>query len=104
MQYLGSKNKIAKHLLPIILKNRKPEQYYVEPFMGGGNMIDKVDGLRIGNDINYYLIEMWKSLQKGWIPPDVVTEEEYRYYKKCQEIEDPAMVAFIGFIVSLGAK
>ena len=79
MQYLGSKNKIAKHLLPIILKNRKPEQYYVEPFMGGGNMIDKVDGLRIGNDINYYLIEMWKSLQKGWIPPDVVTEEEYKY-------------------------
>ena len=40
MKYLGSKNKIAKHLLPIILKDRKPEQYYVEPFMGGGNMID----------------------------------------------------------------
>ena len=104
MQYLGSKNKIAKHLLPIILKNRKPEQYYVEPFMGGGNMIDKVEGLRIGNDINYYLIEMWKALQKGWIPPDVVTEEEYRYYKKCQEIEDPAMVAFIGFLCSFGTR
>lgn len=42
MKYLGSKNKIAKHLLPIILKDRKPEQYYVEPFMGGGNMIDKL--------------------------------------------------------------
>ena len=104
MQYQGSKNKIAKHLLPIILKNRKPEQYYVEPFMGGGNMIDKVEGLRIGNDINYYLIEMWKALQKGWIPPDIVTEEEYRYYKKCQEIEDPAMVAFIGFLCSFGTR
>ena len=104
MKYLGSKNKIAKHLLPIILKNRKPEQYYVEPFMGGGNMIDKVEGLRIGNGINYYLIEMWKALQKGWIPPDVVTEEEYRYYKKCQEIEDPAMVAFIGFLCSFGTR
>jgi len=104
MQYLGSKNKIAKHLLPIILKNRKPGQYYVEPFMGGGNMIDKVEGLRIGNDINYYLIEMWKALQKGWIPPDTVTEEEYHYYKKSQDLEDPAMVAFIGFMVSFGAK
>lgn len=104
MKYLGSKNKIAKHLLPIILKDRKPEQYYVEPFMGGGNMIDKVEGLRIGNDINFYLIEMWKALQKGWIPPDVVTEEEYKYYKKCQDLEDPAMVAFVGLLCTFGAK
>ena len=36
MKYQGSKNKIAKHILPIILKNRTPDQYYVEPFMGGG--------------------------------------------------------------------
>ena len=104
MKYLGSKNKIAKHLLPIILKDRKPEQYYVEPFMGGGNMIDKVEGLRIGNDINYYLIEMWKALQKGWIPPDIVTEEEYRYYKKCQDLEDPAIVAFVGFCCAYSGK
>lgn len=35
MKYLGSKNKISHLLLPIILKNRKEGQYYVEPFMGG---------------------------------------------------------------------
>lgn len=104
MKYLGSKNKIAKHLLPIILKDRKPNQYYVEPFMGGGNMIDKVDGLRIGNDINYYLIEMWKALQNGWVPPDTVTEEEYQYYKKCQDLEDPAMVAFVGLVCSFSCQ
>ena len=104
MKYLGSKNKIAKYLLPIILKDRKPDQYYVEPFMGGGNMIDKVDGLRIGNDINYYLIEMWKALQNGWIPPDTVTEEDYNYYRKCQDLEDPAMVAFVGFLCSFAGK
>lgn len=63
-------------------------------------MIDKVDGLRIGNDLNYYLIEMWRSLQSGWIPPDTVTEAEYQYYKKCQDLEDPALVAFIGFCCS----
>ena len=104
MKYLGSKNKIAKHLLPIILNDRKPDQYYVEPFMGGGNMIDKVDGFRIGNDINYYLIEMWKALQNGWIPPDTVTEEEYKYYKKCQDLEDPAMVAFVGLVCSFSCQ
>ena len=44
MKYMGSKNRIAKHILPIILKDRKENQYYVEPFVGGANMIDKVQG------------------------------------------------------------
>ena len=44
MKYMGSKNRIAKHILPIILKDRIENQYYVEPFVGGANMIDKVDG------------------------------------------------------------
>ena len=34
---MGSKNRIAKFILPIILKERKPEQWYVEPFAGGMN-------------------------------------------------------------------
>lgn len=58
MKYMGSKNRIAKHIMPIILKNRKPNQYYVEPFCGGCNTIDKVDGNRLANDNNKYLIAM----------------------------------------------
>ena len=61
MKYMGSKNRIAEHILPIILKDRKENQYYVEPFVGGANMIDKVNGLRIGADINPYLIELFKN-------------------------------------------
>ena len=57
MQYMGSKNRIAKEILPIILKNKTEEQVYVEPFCGGCNMIDKVEGKRIANDYNEYLIE-----------------------------------------------
>lgn len=101
---MGSKAKIAKHILPIILRDRKPGQYYVEPFMGGGNMIDKVDGPRIGNDLNYHLIEMWKALQNGWIPPDNISEEEYKYLKAAQDIEDPVLVAWTGFLCSYGGK
>jgi len=44
MKYMGSKNRIAKHLLPIMLAERKPDQWWVEPFVGGANMIDKVEG------------------------------------------------------------
>ena len=41
MNYMGSKTKVAKKLLPTILANRTPGQWYVEPFVGGANMIDK---------------------------------------------------------------
>ena len=52
MKYMGSKNRIAKEILPIILKDRKENQYYVEPFCGGLGTFDKVSGLRIANDKN----------------------------------------------------
>ena len=43
MVYMGSKNRIAKELIPIITKDLKPNQWYVEPFVGGANMIDKIE-------------------------------------------------------------
>ena len=65
MKYMWSKNRIAKYLLPIILKDRKEWQWYVEPFVWGANMIDKVDGNRKGCDINEYLIEFLRELSDG---------------------------------------
>jgi DNA adenine methylase len=43
---MGSKNKIAKHILPIMSNYRTNEMTWVEPFVGGANMIDKVEGKR----------------------------------------------------------
>lgn len=65
MKYMGSKERIAKHILPIILHGRKADQMYVEPFCGGCNTIDKVTGYRMANDNNKYLIALWKGLQNG---------------------------------------
>lgn len=64
MKYMGSKARIAKHILPIILKDRKEDQWYVEPFVGGANMIDKVDGNRIGSDLNKPLVACLDALSK----------------------------------------
>jgi DNA adenine methylase len=69
MRYVGSKNRIAKHILPIMLAERKPDQWWVEPFVGGANMIDKVAGNRIGNDSNEFLIALLVALRDGYIPP-----------------------------------
>ena len=76
MKYMGSKNRISKEILPIILENRK-DRAYVEPFVGGCNMIDKVGGTRIGVDNNKYLIAMWVGLQNNMIRPMNITKEMY---------------------------
>lgn len=65
MIYMGSKRRIAEQILTLILEGRKEGQYYVEPFCGGCNTIDKVPGNRIANDSNPYLIAMWEALSGG---------------------------------------
>ncbi len=68
MKYMGSKARIAKHILPIMLAECEKHGIttWVEPFVGGSNMIDKVPDSfeRIGYDNNKYLIEMYKELQE----------------------------------------
>lgn len=112
MIYMGSKSRIAKHILPIILKNRKDGQYYVEPFCGGCNTIDKVDGNRIANDINKYLIAMWKFLVECKMDfPQIISKETYSYYRNmfynrdCSDMtSDDAMIGWVGFMGSYNGR
>lgn len=100
---MGSKSRIAKEILPIILKDRKPEQWYVEPFVGGCNSLDKVDGNRIASDTNKYIISMWKAVQSGWIPPRRVDREQYNYIKNNKEI-DSKLTGWVGIACSYSGK
>lgn len=44
MRYVGSKNRISKELAPIIQSHvDKGVVGYLEPFVGGANMIDKIN-------------------------------------------------------------
>lgn len=108
MKYLGSKSRIAKHILPIILDGRKDGQYYVEPFCGGCNMIDKVTGNRIANDGNPYLIAMWEALSWGWDPPKIIDREHYRDVRECynQNTDEYPMhyIGWVGFVGSFNGK
>jgi len=104
MKYMGSKNRHAKEILPIILKDRKPGQFYVEPFVGGFNIIDKVDGNRIANDKHYYLIELFRAVQKGCELPKVVFEETYNDCRVNKSHYPPFLVGFIGFGCSYSGK
>lgn len=103
MKYMGSKNRIAKHILPIMLSYKTPEMTWVEPFVGGANMIDKVTGKRIGADINPYLIEALKLIRdKPDSIPDLISETDYQLVKDKMELE--GLTGFIGFAMSFGGK
>ena len=103
MKYMGSKARIAKHILPIILQNRTSDQWYVEPFVGGANMIDKVEGNRLGADLNDPLIACLSGLSSGWLPQKEVSEDFFNQVKKDNSIVDLATLGYIGTQLTYGA-
>ncbi len=104
MRYMGSKNRIASAILPIILNDRRLDQWYVEPFVGGGNLIDKVSGPRIGADCNPYAINALISIRDALdsLPKDnsEFKEADYRKIKTTQDF----LKAYAGFALSYSGK
>lgn len=83
---MGSKNRIAKYILPIMLKEMEDKGYttWVEPFVGGGNMIDKVPSVfrRFGCDLNPHAICALIAIRDHVnILPSTVSEDEYKAIK-----------------------
>ena len=105
MKYMGSKNRIAKYILPIILKDRKEGQWYVEPFVGGANMIDKVDGNRLGSDSNEYVINALISIRDCVcdLPQDNKQFTEYMY-SELRKNDDYKYKGYAGFAFSYSGK
>lgn len=106
MKYMGSKNRIAKHLLPIMLKEAEKHGItkWVEPFVGGANMIDKVSGAfeRVGYDLNAHTIHALIDIRDNADTlPDNVSEEEYKaFYGRPAE----KITSLIRFGASFGGK
>ena len=90
MQYFGGKAKISKYIVPYLESVRKENQIFVEPFVGGANIVSQMSGKRKAYDFNEYLIEMYKGVQNGYELPDSLTEEEYKrmiYYEQVKAEE-----------------
>lgn len=104
MKYMGSKSKYASEILPIILAHRSVGQWYVEPFLGGGNTFYLVDGKKMGNDTNKYVVAMIKAVGEGWVPPYDVSEHEYNVAKLLPEHMGDETIGFIGIGCSYGGK
>lgn len=105
MVYMGSKNRIAKELIPIITKDLKPNQWYCEPFVGGANMIDKIEHpYKLGADNNKYLIALLEAVQNGQELPENINKDEYIAVKTNKDNYPDWYVGFVGFVCSFRGK
>lgn len=108
MKYVGSKNRLAKDLVPIIqnyIDNNKIETY-IEPFVGGGNIIDKINCKnKIGYDYNKYLIALWNKLKQDtdWIPDDISKEQYLDVKNNMENKYEDYYVGLIGFCATYNA-
>ena len=91
MKYLGSKQRIAKYIVPIIQQtiDETHANTFVEPFVGGCNVIDKVRcNHKIGIDKDRYLIALLKHVQDGLPLYDEVTKDLYDKARKAYQQND----------------
>ena len=104
MRYMGGKSRISKQIAEILNSAIDKDTPFASLFCGSCAIESKVQAdVKILNDKHPYLIAMWQALQNGWMPPDVVTKEEY-YRVKANMDENPALTGFIGFGCSFGGK
>lgn len=108
MRYLGGKSRISTQLSNVVNttfeRERERERVFVSLFCGSCAIESKVNAdVKILNDKHPYLIAMWKALQNGWIPPEEISKEQYKYIKEHKD-ENMALSGFVGFGCSFGGK
>lgn len=108
MYYRGSKARHAAEIIRVATAKRGPGQHWVEPFVGGGNVICRVprdQGPRIGSDKNQYMIALLDAVgNRGWLPPETMTEAEWKKIKKNPDAYPPELVAFAATGPTFGSK
>lgn len=79
---------------------------YLEPFVGGANMIDKIECKnRIGCDIHKQLIALLQYAQEHESDlPERILEEEYKVVQNNKENYPDWYLGLVGFCASFGAK
>lgn len=104
MKYMGSKRRIAKEIIPIMLKDRTEGQYFYDLFCGGGNICENIKENIIANDFNENVVKALELIKNNLelIPKNKneFTEQMYKDIKKTNSI----LKSYIGFALSYGGK
>lgn len=106
MKYMGSKRRIAKHIIPIMVAEADQRGIinWIEPFVGGANLIDKVPARfnRVGYDFNDHLIFALKDIRD--IPDDLPENITDEYYRSLIGTVPASITSYIRFVCSFGGK
>lgn len=108
---MGSKSRIAKDIVPIIQSyiNNNDIDIYIEPFVGGANVIDKIKcNKKIGSDLNPYLIALLKRVQNGEPLYEEVPKELYDNVRTSYNNKDNKYADWeygnVGFLASYNGR
>jgi DNA adenine methylase len=107
MKYMGSKRRLAKDIVAIAKKEKTYlDQWWVEPFVGGGNLITEVPFRnKLGADRNPDTISALVSIRDHLVelPKDNRDFSELDYYIARDNKSYPHR-GYIGFALSYGGK
>lgn len=109
---MGSKSRIANYIVPILQKEIDDNHIktYLEPFVGGANVIDKIHcDVKIGSDLNQYLIALLKHVQSGGELPSSIDREEYNKVRSTFNNHDTFdyedwYIGAVGFLASYNGR
>lgn len=104
IRYVGGKSRYAKDIAYFIQTHRnKYHKYYLEPFVGGGNIVSNIRMplIKYACDVHLDLIMMYTELSRGWLPPVDISEELYNELKYASS---SALRGYVGFSASFGGK
>lgn len=108
---MGSKSRIVKHIAPIIQDyiDRHNIKVYIEPFVGGGNVIDHIRcDRRIGFDKNEYVVALLDHIASGGDLLEDVSREMYNdarsRYNSGDNTLEKWVIANIGFVASYNGR
>ena len=115
MKYMGNKQKIADEILTVIFNNSKKTDTFVDLFCGSCSVIERVPDsyIKIANDKNKFLIEMFKSLVNGNEYPHTITKESYSTRRDLYNLskrhlvlsdEDYAEIGWYGWMGSFNGR
>lgn len=103
VRYLGGKSKIAQRIAAVILSSVSERETLIDTCFGGGSVFEVLAphfAHPCAGDVHPDLMMMWQAVAQGWVPPSVVTEEQYRWLK---DQPPSALRGFVGFCCSFSA-
>lgn len=104
VRYQGGKARMAARLSAYMLVHTRKRDCYVEPFIGGGSVLEKMvpHFKRVyANDLREDVVLLWQAASQGWEPPEDVSQD---LYESLRDAPPSPLRGFVGVACSFASK